>query len=118
MAISPKPEWRHPSKLVCMLNTLTSTCLIFWKALVLFKMHAIMINIGSLSLLFLSITSNMRKFPNHYHSIHYCITLLVNILLLVTTTDKNFHSHCTSGLFHFIKYNVFSILTQIPCINL
>ena len=29
VAISPKPEWRHPSKLVCMLNTLTSTCMIF-----------------------------------------------------------------------------------------
>ena len=29
VAISPKPEWRHPSKLVCMLNTLTSTCMNF-----------------------------------------------------------------------------------------
>ena len=29
VAISPKPEWRHPSKLVCMHNTLTSTCMNF-----------------------------------------------------------------------------------------
>ena len=27
VAISPKPEWQHPSKLMCMLNTLTSTCM-------------------------------------------------------------------------------------------
>ena len=29
IAISPKLEWRHPSKLVCMHNTLTSTCMNF-----------------------------------------------------------------------------------------
>ena len=31
VAISPKPEWRHPSKLVCMHNTLTSTCMNFFE---------------------------------------------------------------------------------------
>ena len=29
LAISPKLELGHPSKLVCMLNTLTSTCMNF-----------------------------------------------------------------------------------------
>ena len=29
VAISPKPEWRHPSELVYMLNTLTSTYMNF-----------------------------------------------------------------------------------------
>ena len=29
VAISLKPEWRHPSKLVCMHNTLSSTCMNF-----------------------------------------------------------------------------------------
>ena len=29
IAISLKLEWRHPSKLVYMLNTLTSICMIF-----------------------------------------------------------------------------------------
>ena len=29
VAISPKPEWRHPSKLMCMHDTLTPTCMNF-----------------------------------------------------------------------------------------
>ena len=37
VAISPKPEWRHPSKLVCMHNTLTSTCMIFLSRFQLIK---------------------------------------------------------------------------------
>ena len=37
VAISPKPEWRHPSKLVCMLNTLTSTCMNFFSRFQMIK---------------------------------------------------------------------------------
>ena len=37
VAISPEPEWRHLSKLVCMHNTLTSTCMNFFSRFQMIK---------------------------------------------------------------------------------